>query len=195
MENKTENKPMPKWLIYALFILKFIIGLYLIYWTIYMTLQSDVGKDVDNAFLSTYHHIDDDFNKLVIDNNLFEKEYNVKFELNDETIIGLTYNDIYLSQRVIQDRKIRKNILKVGDNTFKISVQDKNGNMIKNDHIEILITKATNHTEDVKLKFINEDTKHFNIKSKGYWNITGTIKVKDKIGKFYIKTNAKNYMQ
>ena len=29
-----------------------------------MTLQSDVGKDDDNAFLSNYHNIDDNYNKL-----------------------------------------------------------------------------------------------------------------------------------
>ena len=50
MENKIENKPMPKWLVYTLFILKFILSLALIFWTVYMTLQSDVGQDDDNAF-------------------------------------------------------------------------------------------------------------------------------------------------
>ncbi len=193
--NIKEKKPMPKWLIYGLFIFKFVIGLYLIYWTIYMTLQSDVGQDDDNAFLSTYHKVDDNFNAMATNNIIFEKDYNVKFKLNNETIIGLTYDDIFLSQRVIQDRKIRKNILKVGENIFTIYIQDKNGNIIKNKQIDILVTKSTNHTEDVALVFNNEDTQKFNIKSKGYWNITGTIKVDDKIGKFYIKTNANNNLQ
>jgi len=49
--NKEEKKPMPKWLIYTLFIGKFGLSLALIWWTVYMTLQSDVGKDDDNAFL------------------------------------------------------------------------------------------------------------------------------------------------
>jgi len=156
-----------------------------------MTMSSNVGKDEDNAFLSTYHNIDDNFNKIIIDNKIFEKNYNIKFELNDETIIGLTYDDIFLAQRAVQNRAIRKNILKVGENVFAINIQDKNGNIVKNKQIEILVTKSTNHTEDIKLIFNNEDTKKFNIKSKGYWNITGTVKVKDKIGRFYIKTNAK----
>ena len=191
MTNDTKHKPMPKWLIYSLFILKFLLGVGLIYWTIYMTMSSNVGKDEDNAFLSTYHNIDDNFNKIIIDNKIFEKNYNIKFELNDETIIGLTYDDIFLAQRAVQNRAIRKNILKVGENVFAINIQDKNGNIVKNKQIEILVTKSTNHTEDIKLIFNNEDTKKFNIKSKGYWNITGTVKVKDKIGRFYIKTNAK----
>ncbi|MEA3554674.1 MAG: hypothetical protein U9R39_09810 [Campylobacterota bacterium] len=190
-----ENKPMPKWLIYSLFILKFVLGLGLIYWTIYMTLQSDVGEDDDNAFLSSYHQVDDSFNKIVADNKIFETVYNIKFDLNDETIIGLSYDDIFLSQRAIQNRKTRKNILKVGDNNFNINVQDKNGNEIKDVKIDILVTKSTNHKEDIKLFFNNENTKNFKINSIGYWNITGTIEVDKYKGTFYIKTNAKNFMQ
>ncbi|MEA2018704.1 MAG: hypothetical protein U9N59_09665 [Campylobacterota bacterium] len=196
MENNNKNieekKPMPKWLIYGLFILKFIAGLVLIYWTIYMTMQSDVGEDDDNAFLSTYHNVDRDMNKLIIGNKVFASKYNIKFKFNDEEIIGLTYDDIYLSQRVIADRKIRKNILKVGENTFIVEIQDKNGNLIKNKNIEILVTKTTNHKEDVKLLYKNEDTKKFDIKSIGYWNITGTVEVDGSKGTFYIKTNAHN---
>ena len=194
MKNNTEKKPMPKWLIYSLFLLKFVLGLGLIYWTIYMTMQSDVGADDDNAFLSTYHNVDRDFNQIITNNNLFESKYNLKFEINNETIIGLSYNDIYLSQRVIAERKIRKNILKVGDNIFTVKVQDKNGNEIKNKNINVLVTKTTNHLEDVKLEFSNDDIKKFKIKSKGYWNITGTVEVDGIKGTFYIKTNAKNHM-
>jgi hypothetical protein len=186
-----EKKPMPKWLIYGLFILKFLVGLYLIYWTVYMTLQSDVGKDDDNAFLNTYHKVDRGFNQIANDNIKFANKYNIKFSLNKEEILGLSYEDVFLAQRAIQNRKIRKNILKVGKNSFTIKVQDKQGNEIKNKIINMLITKSTNHTEDVKLQFNNEDTKTFEIKSKGYWNITGTIDVDDQKGSFYIKTNAK----
>ncbi|MEA2050539.1 MAG: hypothetical protein U9O56_07400 [Campylobacterota bacterium] len=189
--NKKENKPMPKWLIYSLFILKFILGLALIYWTVYMTLQSDVGKDDDNAFLSDYHQVDKDFNKMVAQNNSFESKYNIKFVLNDEQIVGLSYDDVFLSQRVIKDRKIRKNILKIGKNSFTILVQDKDGNNIKDKKIDILVTKAVTHEYDVKLNFKNEDTKEFDITSIGYWNITGTVEVSNEKGHFFIKTNAK----
>ena len=82
MENIKVKKPMPKWLIYTLFILKFVSGLGLIFWTVYMTLQSDVGKDDDNAFLSTYHSIDDNYNKIIEQNNEFNSKYNIKFLFN-----------------------------------------------------------------------------------------------------------------
>lgn len=190
--NIKENKPLPKWLIYTLFIIKFIGSLTLIYWTVYMTLTADVGEDKDNAFLSNYHHVDRDMNKIVNGNEEFQSKYNIKFKLNDQEIIGLTYTDIYLPQRLIAKRKIRKNILKVGKNIFTIQIQDKNGNLIKNKKIDILVTKASTHLEDVKLSYNNEDTKKFNIKSIGYWNITGTVEVNGNKGTFYIKTNAYN---
>jgi len=192
MNNNIEKKPMPKWLIYGLFILKFIAGLILIYWTVYMTFKSDVGQDEDNAFLSTYHHVDRDFNQIITNNNTFESLYNIKFKFNNQEVIGLSYKDIYLSQRVIANRSIRKNILKEINNSFSVYIQDKQGNIIKNKQVDILITKTTNHTEDVKLNFKNEDTKEFEIKSIGYWNITGTVEVDGKKGIFYIKTNAHN---
>jgi len=188
-----EKKPMPKWLIYTLFILKFVSGLVLIWWTVYMTLQSDVGKDDDNAFLSTYHNIDDNYNKIVEQNHEFSSKYNIKFVFNNEEIYGLTHKDVYLSQRVIQERKIRKDIINVGENKFSIFIQDKNGHNIINNNMEILVTKNTTHDEDVKLFFNNEDTKIFEIGSKGYWNITGKIEVNGSIGYFYIKTNAKKH--
>ena len=193
MENKKETKPMPKWLIYTLFILKFVFGLALIWWTIYMTFQSDVGQDDDNAFLSSYHDVDDNYNKLMKETNEFNSKYNVKFIFNKEEIYGLSHQDVYLSQRVIQERKIRKDIINVGKNIFSIYIQDKNGNAIKESKIEILVTKNTNHKEDVKLLFINEETKTFDIKSKGYWNITGTVEVNGSKGYFYIKTNGKKH--
>jgi hypothetical protein len=191
MNQNNNKKPLSKGFIYSMFILKFVAGLALIYWTIYMTFQSDVGQDDDNAFLSTYHEIDRDYNTMIKQNIDFEDKYNVKFVFNDTTIIGLTHKDIYLSQRVIQKRKIRKNIVKVGENKFGIYIQDKDGNKIKDKKVKILITKNTNHLEDIKLNYKNEDTKEFKIHSIGYWNITGIIEVDKYKGFFYIKTNAK----
>ena len=193
MANKEEKKPMPKWLIYTLFILKFVLGLVLIWWTVYMTLQSDVGKDDDNAFLSDYHHIDENYNKLIEQNNEFNSKYNVKFVFNNEVIYGLTHEDVYLSQRVIQERKTRKDIINVGENSFSVYIQDKDGNDVVKNNIEILVTKNTTHEEDVKLSFVNENTKTFVIGSKGYWNITGTVETNGSKGYFYIKTNGKKH--
>lgn len=190
MESKIEKKPMPKWLVYTLFILKFLLSIALIFWTVYMTLQSDVGSDDDNAFLSTQKVMDDRYNTIIEQNNKFSSKYNVKFVFNDTEIIGLTHQDIYLSQRNIKERTLRKNMLSVGENSVSVYIQDKNGNAIKKSNIEILVTKNTTHIEDVTLEFKDETTKKFMIQSMGYWNITGTLEVDGSKGYFYLKTNA-----
>lgn len=188
---KEDKRLMRKEVVYTLFILKFLLGIYLIYWTIATTLSSDVGKDADNAFLNTYHNVDDNFNSMIALNKKFEQKYNIKFDFNGTEIIGLSVDDVFLAQRAIQQRDIRKDMINVGKNSFTILVQDKQGNEVSNKNIKILVTKNTTHAEDVNLEFKNQDTKDFEIGSIGYWNITGTIEVDGNKGFFYIKTNAK----
>ena len=188
---KEDKRLMRKEIVYTLFILKFLLGFYLIYWTIATTLSSDVGKDEDLAFLSTYHNVDDNFNNMVALNQKFQEKYNIKFDFNGTEIIGLTVDDVFLAQRAVQMRKTRKDMIEVGKNNFTILVQDKQGKAIENKNIKILVTKNTTHAEDVNLEFLNQDTKEFEIGSIGYWNITGTVEVDGDKGFFYIKTNAK----
>lgn len=178
--------------IYIKFILIFCISLFMIIWTIVQTSKAGIGLDDDNAFLSTYHDVDENFNKIVAQNNAFMNKYNIKFQLNDETIYGLSYEDVFLAQRAVQARKTRKNIINIGNNIFSVVIQDKNGNEVQNKKIDILVTKAVTHAHDVKLSYNNESTKEFNIDSIGYWNITGTVEVGDNKGYFFIKTNAKS---
>jgi len=188
---KEDKRLMRKEIVYTLFILKFLLGIYLIYWTIATTLSSDVGKDEDLAFLSTYHNVDDNFNNMTVLNQKFSDKYNIKFDFNGTEIIGLSIDDVFLAQRAVQLRDTRKDMILVGKNSFTILVQDKNGKEIESKNIKILVTKNTTHAEDVNLEFINEDTKEFDIGSIGYWNITGTVEVNGDKGFFYIKTNAK----
>ncbi len=184
------SKPMSKPLLYGIFIIKFLFGLGLIIWTVMMTLSSDVGQDDDNAFLSTYHKVDDNFNQMTVDNTNFGNKYNVKLVLNDEVIYGLDMQDVFLAQRAIKLRKNRKNILKVGKNNFKYEVQTKDGIEIKNAKLTMLVTMTTSHKYDKKLEF-KSDTEIFQLSKEGYWNITGTIEVADNKGYFFIKTNAR----
>ncbi len=184
------SKPMSKPLLYGIFIIKFLLGLGLIIWTVMMTLSSDVGEDDDNAFLSTYHKVDDNFNQMSIDNTNFKNKYNVKLELNDKIIYGLDMQDVFLAQRVIKKRKNKKDILKVGENNFKYTIQTKDGTEVKNAKFTMLITMATNHKYDKNLEF-KTDTETFKLDKKGYWNITGTVEIDEDKGYFFIKTNAR----
>ncbi len=188
---KEDKRFMRKEYVYALFVLKFLLGIGLIYWTIATTMKSDVGQDDDNAFLTTYHDVDRNYNNMMQSNKIFSSKYNVKFLFNNEEIVGLSIEDVFLAQRSIQARKDRKDMVNVGENKFTVSVQDKDGQEITNKIVKILVTKNTTHAEDVKIEFQNEDTKEFQIHSIGYWNITGTVEVEGDKGFFYIKTNAK----
>jgi len=188
---KEDKRFMRKEYVYTLFVLKFLLGIGLIYWTIATTMKSDVGQDADNAFLSTYQDVDRNYNNMMESNKIFGSKYNVKFLFNNQEIVGLSIEDVFLAQRSIQARKDRKDMVNVGENKFTILVQDKDGNDITNKTVKILVTKNTTHTEDVKLEYQNEDTKEFTINSIGYWNITGTIDIQGDKGFFYIKTNAK----
>jgi len=188
---KEDKRFMRKEYVYTLFILKFLLGIALIYWTVATTMKSDVGKDDDNAFLTTYHEVDKNYNNMIKSNHSFENQYNVKFLFNNQEIIGLSLEDVFLAQRAIQARVERKNMVNVGENKFTVLVQDKDGKEIINKKVHMVVTKNTTHAEDVILEYTNEDIKEFKINSIGYWNITGTIEIDGEKGFFYIKTNAK----
>lgn len=185
------NQDKPDKYIYIKFILIFSISFSMIVWTIVQTSKAGVGLDDDNAFLSTYQDVDANFNNIVKQNNEFERNYNVKFMFNDQEIIGLTYKDVFLAQRAIELRDIRKNMLKVGKNSFKVFVQDKQGNNIDQKKVTMLVTKAVTHEFDENVELLNQNQKEFNVANAGYWNITGSIEVNGKKGFFYIKTDAK----
>ena len=163
----------------------------MIIWTTVMAMKAGAGLDEDSAFLSNYHTVDKDFNKIMASNRSFESKYNIKFIFNNQEITGLTYKDIYLGQRAIAKRKIRKNLINIGKNNLTILVQDKKGNNIKEKNIDLLLTQAITHDNDIDLNFNNTNKKEFDIEAIGYWNITGIVTIKDQKGYFYIKTNAK----
>jgi hypothetical protein len=77
--NENRDKTRDKY-IYIKFILIFCISLSMIIWTIVQTSKAGIGLDDDNAFLSDYHSVDQNFNEIVGNNNKFESKYNIKFE-------------------------------------------------------------------------------------------------------------------
>ncbi len=183
------KKPMNKFVLYGIFVFKFVFSLALIIWTVYMTLQSDVGEDEDNAFLSTYHKVDAEFNNIKISNYKFNQRYDIKFYFNDTVIKGVSFDDVFLGQRSIKQRETKKNILKLGENIFKVEIVKKDGMVVKDIKIDMLVTMASTHKYDKKLDFKDANIDKFNIKKQGFWNITGIVKVEDLKGSFFIKTN------
>ena len=170
----------------------FFFTLAMIIWTVVQAIKADVGADEDNAFLSTYHDVDKNFNNMNISNKIFNNKYNVKFNLNGKVIQGLDIQDVFLGQRTIKERKIKKDLINIGKNSFSVVVTNKQGKIVQNVTISMLITKAISHKFDKHLTFTDKkQTQEFNIDEIGYWNITGIVVVGTHKGYFYIKTNAK----
>jgi hypothetical protein len=182
---------MTKRTTYAIFIAKFLFSLGLIFWTIKMTMSANVGADDDNTFFSTYHKIDDNFNKISAQNDLVKAKYKVILNINGKEFDGLSYDDIFLSQRIVKKRLDRRSILNTGNNNISIKVIDKKTNKeIKNYKAEVLFTTTVNHEDDLKVE-LKDGLNRFKISKKSYWNIMGKIIIDNKIGHFYLKTNSK----
>lgn len=188
-----EKKPkLSKRTIYTIFLAKFLFSLALIFWTIKMTLGAGVGLDDDNTFLSTYKNVDDNYNNIILNNRSFSNQYDLQIIINGNIIDGLSYGDIYLSQRVIKERKIRKNMINIGDNTISLKIIDKiTKKSIDNINAKIVLTMPSTHKYDTTVNITDQNQNQFEINKKSYWNIMGSIKIKENEGHFYIKTNAK----
>jgi len=183
---------MSKRTLYAIFIGKFLFSISLIAWTIIMTLGAGVGKDDDNTFMSYYKDVDENFNQIMTANGNFSEKYDFEIKINDFLLNELSYTDIYLSQRVINERKERRDILHLGNNKISIKVKDKiTQEEIKNIDAKIIFTMPSTHEHNQELNITSSGLeKNIILTKKSYWNIMGKIKIDNKIGSFYIKTNA-----
>ncbi|RXJ68827.1 hypothetical protein CRV08_05160 [Halarcobacter ebronensis] len=180
------------WPLFFIGIFSFVFSM--IVWTIHSALKVPVHKD--ESFLSTYHDVDRDYNKIVSSNIDFEKKYDFKIYINNKEF-GLDFKDMFLAQRVIEEKSNHKDIFRTTQNVIKAVVLDKeSGEVIKNLDIQLQITVPTNDSHIVNLTsteftFNNgEYLAKFPLPYKGNWNITGKFSIDQNIGYFYIKSNA-----
>lgn len=166
----------------------------MIVWTIYSTAQVPIHKD--KSFLSTYHDVDRDYNKIVLSNVEFEKKYDFKIYINNKEF-GLDYKDMFLAQRAIELKSNHKDIFKVSENSIKVLVTNRNsGEVVDGLDVKLQITVPTNDSNIINLssdKFTfnnGEYISSFTLPYKGNWNITGRFTIDQDIGYFYIKSNA-----
>lgn len=168
-----------------LFIGLFTFTLGMIVWTIVSAVKTPVHED--KTFLESYQKVDDKFNEILESNEAFKSKYDFSIQVNQH-IFGLTTEDIFYSQRVLQEKSKHKNLLKKGENSIIITLKDKEGNLINTAILNYRVTKSTNNKSDMDF---NSYESKVNIPIQGNWNITGTIETKDGYkGYFYIKTNA-----
>lgn len=179
------------WPLFFIGIFSFVFAM--IVWTIVRT--SEASLDADNSFLKKYQEVDDIYNEMMEANAKFNSKYNLKFFINSKEF-ALSTEDIRYSQRVLEKKSKHKNLLKIGQNEFKLYVEDKK-TLVKQDlGISLLITKSSANDEDIVLtndEFKEENKVYTNTSSidkENNWNITGKFSVNGDIGYIFIKTNA-----
>lgn len=180
------------WPLFFIAIFSFAFGM--IVWTIHSAIKVPVNQD--ETFLSSYHDVDRDYNKIVNSNKAFEKKYKLELTINKKTF-DLEYKDMFLAQRAIEEKSKHKDIFNNGQNIIKVAILDKKTDtFIKDFDIKIRVSRPTSHEHTVDL--LNKDfSKNENgydvsivLPFKGNWNITGKIALGSDIGYFYIKSNA-----
>ena len=176
------------------FIAIFAFTVYMIIWTIYKATQVPVVED--RSFMQKYQYVDENYNNIMTSNINFLEKYSLELDLNGK-IFPLTTEDIKYGQRVIEKYSNHKDILKVGENSLKISVLNKITKEIVPINIDLLITKTMSDDSNLNLKDENftKDkniyTTNFSLNEETNWIITGSFKVEDETGFIFIKTNAK----
>jgi len=191
-ERENSMKKRNYWPLY--FIAIFAFTVYMIIWTIYKAMQAPVVED--RSFMQKYQYVDENYNNIMTSNINFLEKYSLELELNGK-IFPLTTEDIRYGQRVIEKYSNHKDVLKVGENSLKISVLNKITKEIVPINIDLLITKTMSDDSNLNLKDENftKDkniyTTNFSLNEETNWIITGSFKVEDETGFIFIKTNAK----
>lgn len=191
-ERENSMKKRNYWPLY--FIAIFAFTVYMIIWTIYKATQVPVVED--RSFMQKYQYVDENYNDMMNSNINFLEKYSLELDLNGK-IFPLTTEDIKYGQRVIEKYSNHKDILKVGENSLKISVLNKITKEIVPINIDLLITKTMSDDSNLNLKDENftKDkniyTTNFSLNEETNWIITGSFKVEDETGFIFIKTNAK----
>ena len=191
-ERENSMKKRNYWPLY--FIAIFAFTVYMIIWTIYKATQVPVVED--RSFMQKYQYVDENYNNIMTSNINFLEKYSLELDLNGK-IFSLTTEDIKYGQRVIEKYSNHKDVLKVGENSLKISVLNKITKEIVPINIDLLITKTMSDDSNLNLKDENftKDkniyTTNFSLNEETNWIITGSFDVKNEKGFIFIKTNAK----
>lgn len=180
------------WPLFFIGIFSFVFAM--IIWTIMQASKVPVNKD--ETFLSSYHDVDENYNKIVLSNAQFENKYDFKITINKKEF-GLDFNDMFLAQRVIEKVSTHKDIFVHGENKIFITIKDKqSGQDVENFEIKLRISRPTSHDKTLdftKKDFTLEDNSNIlnvDLPLKGNWNITGQVQIGSDIGYFYLKSNA-----
>lgn len=179
------------WLLFFFVIFGFTFSM--IIWTIKSAVNTPVYED--KSFFSTYHDVDDNFNKIMFSNSKIKEKYDVKITINDKTI-GLETKDAFLGQRSLEKMSKNQEMLLLGENSIVIDINNKITNSTVSDaNISFQITRAIDDMHDINLNDFKFENNAYiskaNIDVLGNWNIFGKVIVGEDTGYLYIKTSTK----
>lgn len=149
----------------------------------------------DRSFMKKYQDVDKNYNNMMDSNSAFLDKYSFELYLNEKKF-DLSTTDMMYAQRVIEKHSKHKDSLKVGENSLKIVIIDKQTNEKKDVDVSLIVTKSIADDSDIVLnseKFLNDNkiySTKFEIKESNNWIISGSFKVGENIGYIFIKTNA-----
>lgn len=179
------------WPLFFIGIFSFVFSM--IIWTIMSAVSVPVIED--RSFMKKYQEVDENYNNMMDSNSAFLDKYSFELYLNEKKF-DLSTTDMMYAQRVIEKHSKHKDSLKVGENSLKIVIIDKQTNEKKDVDVSLIVTKSIADDSDIVLnseKFLNDNkiySTKFEIKESNNWNISGSFKVGENIGYIFIKTNA-----
>ena len=179
------------WPLFFIGIFSFVFSM--IIWTIMSATKAPVIED--KSFMKKYQDVDENYNNMMDSNSAFLDKYSFELYLNEKKF-DLSTTDMMYAQRVIEKHSKHKDSLKVGENSLKIVIIDKQTNEKKDVDVSLIVTKSIADDSDIVLnseKFLNDNkiySTKFEIKESNNWNISGSFKVGENIGYIFIKTNA-----
>ena len=179
------------WPLFFIGIFSFVFSM--IIWTIMSAVSVPVIED--RSFMKKYQEVDENYNNMMDSNSAFLDKYSFELYLNEKKF-DLSTTDMMYAQRVIEKHSKHKDSLKVGENSLKIVIIDKQTNKKKDVDVSLIVTKSIADDSDIVLnseKFLNDNkiySTKFEIKESNNWNISGSFKVGENIGYIFIKTNA-----
>lgn len=179
------------WPLFFIGIFSFVFSM--IIWTIMSAVSVPVIED--RSFMKKYQDVDENYNNMMDSNSAFLDKYSFELYLNEKKF-DLSTTDMMYAQRVIEKHSKHKDSLKVGENSLKIVIIDKQTNEKKDVDVSLIVTKSIADDSDIVLnseKFLNDNkiySTKFEIKESNNWIISGSFKVGENIGYIFIKTNA-----
>ena len=131
----------------------------------------------DRSFMKKYQDVDENYNNMMDSNSAFLDKYSFELYLNEKKF-DLSTTDMMYAQRVIEKHSKHKDSLKVGENSLKIVIIDKQTNEKKDVDVSLIVTKSIADDSDIVLnseKFLNDNkiySTKFEIKESNNWNIS-----------------------